>query len=532
MCWLGMGTKEVMVSAPLTVLLIDRLFIAGSFGAAWRARKGYYAGLAASWVLLGVLVWHTRSRGGTSGFGSGVTAVQYWLTQPGVILRYLQLAVWPHPLVFDYGVEWVAHPENVILPAIVVLGLLAGTVHGLVKNRVWGVLGVFFFAVLAPTSLVPGNRQIAAEQRMYLALIAVVVGAVYGAGWVARRFNADGPSAPGGRAPPTWIPVVLLAGVFGLVTYNRNRDYRSPLVLYGADVAHLPSNAYAQTNYATALLFAKQYPAAKEHFETALRLKPDIQETEDNLGNALFALGAYPEAEAHYRHVIATHPQFADAYNNLAEAYLKEDRVQDARRAVETALKLKTDFGAAHDHLGLVLLREGRLPEAVNELQTATALEPESADHWINYGNALRAARQPSAAADAFGRAAKLDSANAAVYYDWAGAEMDLRQYAVADALLRSSLRIDGSNASAHQNLGNALLAENQAEAAVQEYETAVRLAPNDAVVHYNFGNGLLRLGRRDDAAKELRAALAINPGLQPARALLQALLGAAGRSE
>ena len=107
-----------------------------------------------------------------------------------------------------------------------------------------------------------------------------------------------------------------------------------------------------------------------------------------------------------------------------------------------------------------------------------------------------------------------------------------MRQYSVADALLRTSLRIDGDNAAAHQNLGNALLAENQAEAAVQEYETAARLAPHDAVIHYNWGNGLLRLGRREDAAKELRAALAIDPGLQPARALLQALAGAAGRSE
>jgi protein O-mannosyl-transferase len=34
-CFLGMGTKEVMVSAPLVVLLYDRTFVAGSFHDAW-----------------------------------------------------------------------------------------------------------------------------------------------------------------------------------------------------------------------------------------------------------------------------------------------------------------------------------------------------------------------------------------------------------------------------------------------------------------------------------------------------------------
>ena len=34
-CLLGMGTKEVMATAPLMVLLFDRTFVAGSFRTAW-----------------------------------------------------------------------------------------------------------------------------------------------------------------------------------------------------------------------------------------------------------------------------------------------------------------------------------------------------------------------------------------------------------------------------------------------------------------------------------------------------------------
>ena len=51
-CLLGMGTKEVMVSAPVMVWLYDRTFLAGSFGTAWRVRKNFYLSLAATWLVL------------------------------------------------------------------------------------------------------------------------------------------------------------------------------------------------------------------------------------------------------------------------------------------------------------------------------------------------------------------------------------------------------------------------------------------------------------------------------------------------
>jgi hypothetical protein len=51
-CALGMGSKEVMVSAPILMLLYDRTFIAKSFRDAWQERRGLYVGLAATWLVL------------------------------------------------------------------------------------------------------------------------------------------------------------------------------------------------------------------------------------------------------------------------------------------------------------------------------------------------------------------------------------------------------------------------------------------------------------------------------------------------
>ena len=48
-----------MVSAPLIVLLYDRVFLASSFRELWQRRRGLYVGLAATWLILAALVART-----------------------------------------------------------------------------------------------------------------------------------------------------------------------------------------------------------------------------------------------------------------------------------------------------------------------------------------------------------------------------------------------------------------------------------------------------------------------------------------
>ena len=91
-CALGMGSKEVMVSAPLMVVLYDRVLGRET----WREQLGrrwrLYAGLAATWVLLAVLVISSPRSG--AGFGHGLSPWDYVRTEAGVILHYLRRAVW------------------------------------------------------------------------------------------------------------------------------------------------------------------------------------------------------------------------------------------------------------------------------------------------------------------------------------------------------------------------------------------------------------------------------------------------------
>ncbi len=148
-CLLGMASKEVMISAPLVVLLYDRTFCAGSFREAWRRRYGFYLALAGTWLLLGWLVLSTSTLG--TAIGPGTQQFTWWsylLTQPGVIVHYLRLAVWPSELCLDYDWPPASTVAEVLLPATVVAGLFAATVWALLKRSAWGFFGAWFFAVL------------------------------------------------------------------------------------------------------------------------------------------------------------------------------------------------------------------------------------------------------------------------------------------------------------------------------------------------------------------------------------------------
>ena len=125
-CLAGMATKEVMVTAPFLVLLYDCTFVAGTPMEAWRRRRKYYLGLAATWLLLALLVLRQGgARGAAAGFGLGVSPSTYALTQCRAITHYLGLAFWPHPLVLDYGTPLVRGAGEV-LPQALLLVLLAG----------------------------------------------------------------------------------------------------------------------------------------------------------------------------------------------------------------------------------------------------------------------------------------------------------------------------------------------------------------------------------------------------------------------
>jgi len=154
-CALGMATKEVMVTAPILCLLYDRIFLASSFKEIFQKRLHLYLGLGASWgILAGTYLDQVASDIARAVGFHKITPLDYALTQPGVILHYLKLSFWPHPLCLDY--LWpIAKSSQAIFPPLLAIGVLVvATLTALRRRPEVGFLGVAFFLILAPTSSV------------------------------------------------------------------------------------------------------------------------------------------------------------------------------------------------------------------------------------------------------------------------------------------------------------------------------------------------------------------------------------------
>jgi tetratricopeptide (TPR) repeat protein len=485
-CLLGMATKEVMVSAPLVVLLYDRTFVSGSFGAAWAQRRKFYVCLAASWLLLAWLVAHVGHRGGGAGLGLGVSPWDYALTQCRAIVLYLRLAVWPRPLVVDYGTGIVRGLDEVWLQALLLLALLAATLVALKRRPVLGFVGGFFFAILAPSSsVVPLVSQTIAEHRMYLPL-AAVIGLAVGGGyrWLGKL------------SLPVWL---VLAAVAGFATVARNRDYRDALTLWGVTVADRPDNARAQMNF----------------------------------GTALSAAGRLEEAATHFAAAAQDAPGFADADYSLAGALLQLHRPADAQVAAERALQVKPDYAEAHYVLGTALLQQGQVEPALGEYETALRLHPDFADALHTLAGALAMVGRTDEALDQYAKALRLQPGNPLLHEEMGGVLARLNRVEEAAGHFEAAVRLDPGSVASRYNFGTALLALRRFAEAAEQYAGVVKLQPGFAAAHNNLGNALTELGRLDEAQVQYEETLRLEPDFAAAKdnlARLQALRAAGSR--
>jgi len=357
-CALGMATKPVMVTAPVVVLLYDRVFLARSWHAVVEQRWRLHAGLAATWLTLPLLLANGSSEWKHSaGFGfGGMSSLQYALTQPGVILHYLRLAFWPRPLCFDYGWQYgwpAAQSIGDALPALIVLGgLLVATAWAWRHKPALGFLGVCFFVLLAPTSSFVPVADLVVEHRMYLPLAAVVVVVIVGVFALERNLVRAGRNT---RRMLEWVAGGTIVLLLTALTIQRNRDYRSDLAIWQDTVAKCPDNPRAHHNLGMELGRAGRNREEVEQYIQALWLKPDYADAHYHLGAAAWEAGDRLVAIEHWQQTLRIKPDYVEAQCSLALALEQTGKVREAIGHYEQALRIKPDYAEALNNLAWLL---------------------------------------------------------------------------------------------------------------------------------------------------------------------------------
>lgn len=537
-CLLGMGSKEVMATAPLMVLLYDRTFRSSS----WRSVFGADSGRAWFYLLLagtaGVSLWSilSGSRADTVGFRLGMPWYQYLYSQAWAITHYLRLTFVPNELTPDYGLAPISGFRGI--PGIVVLvSLGTATLVAWVRKSPLAFLGAWFFLILAPSSsVVPISTEIAAERRFYLPLVSVLV--LFALGLTRLRQRVEGMTTA--EIQPWWhgmvgkhrVGVLLaLCGLLTAATFHRSRIYGDPEALWRDVIAKAPRNPRGYNGLSAVLLQgeAPRVTEAETVLRQAIAVDSSFLPAWPNLALVLAEQGRLPEARGLLERVLRANPDYARAVEVLGHFLVRMDEPAAAVRYLERVAEGNPTDQSLVD-LGTAYLALSRPDDAILVLRRALRINPARADAQTFLGIALTAGGRGAEAVLVLEEAARADPASGLSFaalseaYAATGSAREARAAAqIAGARAGESPRV-------FMMAGHALLVVHDAAESERFLAQAVRLNPGDPEALTGLAVVKATLGKHDEAVNILRQALTLKQDYVPARRALEQLMGGTRR--
>src|SRR5213594_3172400 len=347
--------------------------------------------------------------------------------------RPLTVDPWAMPFVLSYGL---------VLATTGIALALRRRVPGL--SAAWSAYVVVLLPVLG---IVQIGSQIAADRYTYLASLgwAILAGAGLGSSWRTSSRSRTG--------TPTALPLAGIAtGVvvaLGVLTWSQAQVWHDSERLWTHALATGYDSVAAQNNLGRQLVGQGKPAEAIEHFQQALRIRPDA-DAHNNWGLALAQQGKPAEAIEHFREALRIKPVLAEAHNNWGMALDLQGKLAEATEHFQQALRSKPDYAEAHYGWAGALLAQGRPTEAIEHFQQALRIKPDYADAHNNWGVALAQQGKPAEAIEHF----------------------------------QQALRIKPDYAEAHNNLGMVLTQQGKPAEASEHFQQALRIKPDFAEAH------------------------------------------------
>ena len=234
--------------------------------------------------------------------------------------------------------------------------------------------------------------------------------------------------------------------VFGTAqTIQRNRDWRSDLILYSRTLETDPAADIIRSNLAKTYFEEGDLARAEDEWKKALAGKPDNVLTMNGLGVLYTQQKHFSQAETMFRGAIAAKPLWGEAHYRYAILLHQEKRENEAESEFRAAIDHSPLNSQAHLAYGEALLDLGNLGAAELQLKASLKLElsPET------------------------------ESALANLYLQQGKQRM-------AETLLRSVLVDRPFDGEAHLRLGHLLESSGRAGEAMNEYKAVLETDPQN----------------------------------------------------
>lgn len=287
----------------------------------------------------------------------------------------------------------------------------------------------------------------------------------------------------------------------------------------------------------------KNYPAALEAFEQALKLdvnsvkthinlanfyvatgKPDLAEKEfkaslalapanndANYNYALFLL-ARGSAPAAISHLLRVRPATADVRFNLVRAYLEAGKVADGVKVATGLSADKKDDVQLHFTLGVLLASEKQYKAAEFELEKANTLRPETFEILYNLGEVYLRAEDYSRAEATLTRALKVKPESAETLYLLAQDYSEQSRPVDALELLVRAHKLAPENTDVIFLMARLSMTQNFFEDAIPLLESGLKIAPRRPDLRAALGESYFMSGKTEKAIEEFQKLVEVDP--------------------
>ncbi len=545
--FLGIASKETVISLPATLFVYDFIFLSGASLRSVLARWRFYLPFVAGAVVVGYRLLSVTLVGSVGADAVGhLPPWNYFLTQLRVIVRYIQITLLPVGLNVDYDFKpSFLLTQPAVLASLAVILVLVGLGWYLRRREPIFSFSIFwFFLTLAPTSIVVPILDTIFEHRLYLPMVGVclsfplVVERVWGV--VKERFHF--------RLKTVQTCAGLLL-VLMVATILRNEVWRDERRLWADVISKSPDKARGYNILAMTHFKSGEYEQALEVAERGLERIPygrrDFLET---IGNLYLRLGRIDEAaEAFLKTTVDVSPvQESMGYNNLGVTYQfmwqqlrsKRDQMPEqeflrekarvltlARDAFARSVEIDPDQFSALDSYVNVSYELGKGREIWAE-QAALLEQEETFRSRYILGKVAFLLDDFQTATDQFDLAIQLDPSKRLPWFNYGYALRRLGRSADALEKYMQAIRVDPLFIEAHHNAAQIYMEGGQLEEAVDHFEEVLRILPKHVSTHVHLAKIYMRRANWDVAREHLRIVLDVSPEHQEANQLWQQLGG------
>lgn len=270
------------------------------------------------------------------------------------------------------------------------LALLSVAVYYFKKKPIvsFGIL-FFFLTSFLTSSIVFTIGATMADRFMFVPLLGLLIAICY----LGFELTQNLQTRTSGKISRVFFGIAF---VFGILTINYNKAWKSNDILFSTHAENVPNSARAQYNYGTILLNNaisndnENMDKAFERLSLAHKLDPKKADIKANLGISNYHLQNYTAAESLLKEALLIKKD-DQIRLNLADTYLKLKQPDKAVALYKEALQNNIYNQNSHVRVGAAYFAAKQFKQASETYKLGTIAYPDNSELWMNFANALAA---------------------------------------------------------------------------------------------------------------------------------------------